>query len=265
MDVENLKETLKLKETRNATTQARLRNQVKSLEKDNGNLKEELDKLTKLNAKLQANQRVNRRPSDTKMLHEINKNLTKLTKTNSKNSCKTVNKPGKKVQAIEEISSSSENSSDGDDDEHDSLKEENDATKKTPQRKSCNSVMTEKSGSFSRSYNERVKETAHFSKENSDMLQHTLRHPSTIYDYNQELTPPLTLRQRKGMENCENDRNTTNIETRDIIKSYNDLSLERNYEKIFAEANVQPRRLSNNSLNETQKNGKFFRFWLQII
>lgn len=79
IEVANLKETQKLKDTKNSTTQARLRNQIKNLEKENANLKDEVEKLTKQNARLTAAQKINRRPSDTKMLHEINKNLTKLT------------------------------------------------------------------------------------------------------------------------------------------------------------------------------------------
>lgn len=81
IELANLKETQKLKDTKNSTTQARLRNQIKSLEKENANLKEEVEKLTKQNAKLFANQKIGCvRPSDTKMLNEINKNLNKLTK-----------------------------------------------------------------------------------------------------------------------------------------------------------------------------------------
>lgn len=86
VELANLKETQKLRDTKNSTTQARLRNQIKSLEKDRANLQEEVDKLTKQNAKLLATQKinVNSRPSDTKMLKEINKNLNKLTKDTKK-------------------------------------------------------------------------------------------------------------------------------------------------------------------------------------
>lgn len=61
-------------------TQARLRNQIKSLEKENANLKEEVEKLTKQNARLVAAQKVTGRKNDTKMLQEINRNVTKLTR-----------------------------------------------------------------------------------------------------------------------------------------------------------------------------------------
>lgn len=80
VELANLKETQKLKDTKNSTTQARLRNQIKMLEKDKANLQEEVEKLTKQNAKLLATQKINSRPSETKMLQEINKNLNKLTK-----------------------------------------------------------------------------------------------------------------------------------------------------------------------------------------
>lgn len=77
-EVAALQETLKMKETKNGMTQARLRNQIKNLEKENAALKAEIEKLNRQNAKLVVNQRLSRKPSDTKMLHEINKNLTKL-------------------------------------------------------------------------------------------------------------------------------------------------------------------------------------------
>lgn len=79
-EIADLTETLKLKESKNGMTQARLRNQIKQLEKENINLKEEVERLTKGNAKLMATQQLNRRPTETKILHEINKNITKLTK-----------------------------------------------------------------------------------------------------------------------------------------------------------------------------------------
>lgn len=69
-----------MKETRNATSQARLRNQIKSFEKEISNLREELENLRKRNAKLLTSQQFVKKTSETKMLHEINKNLTKLTK-----------------------------------------------------------------------------------------------------------------------------------------------------------------------------------------
>lgn len=81
IEIANLRETQKLKDTKNSTTQARLRNQIKSLEKEKSNLQEEIEKLTKQNAKLLAAQKVNvARPCETKMLQEINKSLSKLTK-----------------------------------------------------------------------------------------------------------------------------------------------------------------------------------------
>lgn len=77
----HLRELVKVKDTKNGTTQARLRNTIKSLEKENERLKLEVDNLQKQNGRLLAQQSQRKRtPSDTKMLHEINKNLTKLTK-----------------------------------------------------------------------------------------------------------------------------------------------------------------------------------------
>lgn len=74
----DIKELLKLKETKNGATQARLRNQIKSLEKERDELKSALENLQKENSKLNATRRI-QRPTEVKMLQEINKNLTKLT------------------------------------------------------------------------------------------------------------------------------------------------------------------------------------------
>ncbi|KAF5290059.1 hypothetical protein FQA39_LY14840 [Lamprigera yunnana] len=84
MEVATLQETLKLKETRNGTAQARMRNQIKMLEKENANLKVEVDNLNKQHAKYVVRQKLNG-PSNTKMIHEINKNLSKLTQEQFKN------------------------------------------------------------------------------------------------------------------------------------------------------------------------------------
>lgn len=77
-ELTDTKELLKLKETKNGATQARLRNQIKSLEKEKEELKTSIENLQKENSKLNASRRI-QRPSEVKMLHEINKNLTKLT------------------------------------------------------------------------------------------------------------------------------------------------------------------------------------------
>lgn len=79
-EVEGLKECSKLKDAKNGATQARLRTQIKSYEREVASLKEELENLRKQNVKLQSVQKNSRKNNDTKMLHEINKNLSKLTK-----------------------------------------------------------------------------------------------------------------------------------------------------------------------------------------
>nr|CAI5862017.1 unnamed protein product [Callosobruchus analis] len=98
-ELEEVKELLKLKETKNGATQARLRNQVKQLEKDKCELKESLEKLQRENAKLTASQKLRRPPSEVKMLHEINKNLTKLTEETFKRHL--VTEPGSKASKTE--------------------------------------------------------------------------------------------------------------------------------------------------------------------
>ncbi|KAB0791560.1 hypothetical protein PPYR_03360 [Photinus pyralis] len=78
IEVATLQETLKAKESKNGTTQARLRNQIKNLEKDNANLKAEIEDLNRQHAKAIVSQRMRRKPSSTKTLHEINDSLSEL-------------------------------------------------------------------------------------------------------------------------------------------------------------------------------------------
>ncbi|CAG9854405.1 unnamed protein product [Phyllotreta striolata] len=77
-ELTDLKELMKLKETKNGTTLARLRNQIKQFEKEKSELKNSLEYLQKENAKLTANQKVHK-ITDSKMLQQINRNLHKLT------------------------------------------------------------------------------------------------------------------------------------------------------------------------------------------
>ncbi|KAK5638021.1 hypothetical protein RI129_012316 [Pyrocoelia pectoralis] len=84
MEVATLQEMLKLKESKHGTTQARLRNQIKNLEKENANLKTEIEDLNRQHAKVMVSERMKqRKPSGTKILHEINKNLSELTQKHS--------------------------------------------------------------------------------------------------------------------------------------------------------------------------------------
>ncbi|XP_060534382.1 centromere protein J isoform X2 [Cylas formicarius] len=78
-ELADTKELMKLKDSKSGATQARLRTQLRQLEKETGELKVTVEKLQKENAKLSANQRLARRPAEVKMLHEINKNLSRLT------------------------------------------------------------------------------------------------------------------------------------------------------------------------------------------
>lgn len=79
--VAELEQELKLKESKWGATHARIRNQLRQIEKENATLRTENTELRSKNGKLEATnkQLLSRRPSDTKVLHEINKNLSKLT------------------------------------------------------------------------------------------------------------------------------------------------------------------------------------------
>lgn len=94
------KELIKLKEAKNGMTQARLRTRIKNLEKENGELKDKVELLTKQNAKLSfGGGRPQRKSADLKLLQDINKTLNKLTEDKTKETGpKSVLKNGKKSE-----------------------------------------------------------------------------------------------------------------------------------------------------------------------
>ncbi|CAG9772187.1 unnamed protein product [Ceutorhynchus assimilis] len=103
----DLKELVKLKDTKTGATQARLRTQIKQQEKEISEHKITVEKLQRENAKLTANQKYSRRPQEVKMLHEINKNLSKLAEETLKSQ---VNKSKNNNDEKEDIKSEQRNS-----------------------------------------------------------------------------------------------------------------------------------------------------------
>ncbi|XP_045467351.1 protein MLP1 [Harmonia axyridis] len=85
MELSETKELMKLRDTKNAMCIARLRNQVKMLEKNNSELKAENEKLIKEKSKLIAQQKNSSKTTEKKMLKEISKNISKLTEETFKN------------------------------------------------------------------------------------------------------------------------------------------------------------------------------------
>lgn len=78
--IDELKDEMKAKETRHASTSARLRSQVKQLEKENQTLKLELEMAQKDSKRMELENSRLKRDTNSKMLQEINKNIAKLTK-----------------------------------------------------------------------------------------------------------------------------------------------------------------------------------------
>lgn len=84
-ELEETKELLKLRETKNALTVAKLRTHAKQLENKNEELNKLVEKLTKDKARLEAMQKSSQKTSEVKMLHEISKNISKLTEETFRN------------------------------------------------------------------------------------------------------------------------------------------------------------------------------------
>ncbi|KAI8442162.1 hypothetical protein MSG28_005770 [Choristoneura fumiferana] len=81
-EISDLKEEIRLKDAKSTTTVARLRNQLKIIEKEKKELQDEVEKLKKENRRIQHSNDITRRMSNIKYLEEINKKLTNM-KTNN--------------------------------------------------------------------------------------------------------------------------------------------------------------------------------------
>ncbi|XP_017786938.1 PREDICTED: RING finger protein PFF0165c [Nicrophorus vespilloides] len=237
IELANTKETLKLKETRNGTTQARLRTQIKSLEKDNGNLKDEVEKLQKQNAKLVAAQKVARKPSETKMLHEINKNLTKLSQDVKVN--KSIHKMEKSIEKNADMDNS--------------LIILADSRKSRSKRKSGN-YESEYQSSFNRSSdslkeNRKSLERKKSSDEESEEEAVFCRTAKS----NNDIECNLRLSNHKGTEETNSFEKVSNTTNFDITSFGNLTEIVNKYDRVFGSDSCKTR---NSSLNDTQVAGK---------
>ncbi|KAJ2942729.1 hypothetical protein O0L34_g14917 [Tuta absoluta] len=79
-EISDLREEIKIKDAKSTTTIARLRNQLKIMEKEKTNLQSEVEKLKKENRRIQHSNDITRRLTNVKYLEEINKKLTNMTK-----------------------------------------------------------------------------------------------------------------------------------------------------------------------------------------
>ncbi|KAI5642592.1 centromere protein J [Phthorimaea operculella] len=79
-EISNLREDIRIKDAKSTTTIARLRNQLKIMEKEKANLQNEVEKLKKENRRIQHSNDITRRLTNVKYLEEINKKLTNMTK-----------------------------------------------------------------------------------------------------------------------------------------------------------------------------------------
>ncbi|XP_049879072.1 centromere protein J [Pectinophora gossypiella] len=79
-EISDLKEEIRNKDAKSTSTIARLRNQLKIMEKEKGNLQEEVEKLKKENRRIQHSNEITRRLTNVKYLEEINKKLSHIAK-----------------------------------------------------------------------------------------------------------------------------------------------------------------------------------------
>ncbi|XP_075983380.1 spindle assembly abnormal 4 [Anticarsia gemmatalis] len=77
-EISDLKEEIRVKDAKSTSTIARLRNQIKIMEKEKKDLQEEVEKLKKQNRRIQHSNEVTRRLTNIKYLEEINKKLTNM-------------------------------------------------------------------------------------------------------------------------------------------------------------------------------------------
>lgn len=79
-EISDLKEEIKIKDAKSTSTIARLRNQIKIMEKEKDNLQKDIEKLKKENRRIQHSNEVTRRLTNLKYLEQINKKLTNMSK-----------------------------------------------------------------------------------------------------------------------------------------------------------------------------------------
>lgn len=79
-EISDLKEEIRIKDAKSTSTIARLRNQLKVIEKEKSNLQTEVEKLKKENRRMQHSNDITRRLTNVKYLEEINKKLRNMTK-----------------------------------------------------------------------------------------------------------------------------------------------------------------------------------------
>ncbi|XP_026314243.1 centromere protein J [Hyposmocoma kahamanoa] len=79
-EISDLKEEIRIKDAKSTSTIARLRNQIKIMEKEKDNLQKEVEKLKKENRRIQHSNEVTRRLTNLKYLEQINKKLTNMSK-----------------------------------------------------------------------------------------------------------------------------------------------------------------------------------------
>ncbi|XP_013167970.1 PREDICTED: centromere protein J [Papilio xuthus] len=83
-EINDLKEEIRIKDAKSTSMIARLRNQLKLMEKEKKDLQDEVEKLKKENRRIQHSNDVTRRLTNLKYLEQINKKLTNMTSKDSK-------------------------------------------------------------------------------------------------------------------------------------------------------------------------------------
>ncbi|XP_047538376.1 centromere protein J [Vanessa atalanta] len=82
-EIQDLKDEIRIKDAKSTSTIARLRNQIKIIEKDKKNLEDEVEKLKKENKRIQHSNDITRRLTNLKYLEQINKKLSTMTSKDS--------------------------------------------------------------------------------------------------------------------------------------------------------------------------------------
>lgn len=80
-EISNLKEEIRIKDAKSTSTIARLRNQIKIMEKEKNDFHTEVEKLKKENRRIQHSNDITRRLTNMKYLEQINKKLSNMNKT----------------------------------------------------------------------------------------------------------------------------------------------------------------------------------------
>ncbi|XP_023941701.2 centromere protein J [Bicyclus anynana] len=223
-EIHDLKEEIKLKDAKSTSTIARLRNQIKILEKDKKGLEDEVDKLNKENRRIQHSNEITRRLTNLKYLEQINKKLSNMATKDSQSEVKLDSDVKYRSYEIERQSRS---------------RKSQQFTKTLPKPRAKSVPNLKVTSRYAKYFSQKD------SKSDKDRFK-------TTHDENHEIFPG------SYEDNVINSDNELNLDMSKINRSNSDSEEENNLEKIYNERFKSPSPYSKRTSTSTSDNSPEF-------